>query len=136
MISGISHINLSVQNLETSFSFYSQVLGLKPLARWTDGAYLLAGGLWFCLNQDSKTRTGPLPEYTHIAFKVPTEAFQKLSSAISNAGAIIWKDNSSPGDSLYFLDPDGHKLEIHVSDWQTRIQIAKKEKWEEMEFFV
>ncbi len=29
----------------------------------------------------------------------------------------------------YFLDPDGHKLEIHVGDWKTRIESFKKKSW-------
>lgn len=55
-----------------------------------------------------------------------------------NSGAILFKENTSPGKSLYFLDLDGHKLEIHVGDWKTRIA-AKKEnpgKWTNVEWFV
>ena len=136
MISGVSHINLSVQDLETSFHFYTRVLDLKPLAKWKEGAYLLAGDLWFCLNLDPKTRVGPLPEYTHIAFCVSSQDFHSVSTAIVRSGSVIWKRNSSPGYSFYFLDPDGHKLELHVSDWKTRVQVAKEENWESMEFYV
>ena len=136
MISGVNHINLSVRDLEASFRFYSKVLKFKPLAKWKEGAYLLAGDLWFCLNLDPNTRTAPLPEYTHIALSISPEDFHRVSKTIIDAGAILWKQNSSPGNSLYFLDPDGHKLELHVSNWQARIQAAKEEVWEGVEFYV
>ena len=136
MISEVNHINLSVRDLEVSFHFYTEVLGFKPLAKWREGAYLLAGTLWFCLNLDPTTRAEPLLEYTHIAFSISSQDFSLLSKAIIDAGVVIWKKNTSPGDSLYFLDPDGHKLELHTSDWKARIQIAKEENWEGMEFFV
>ena len=136
MVSGINHITLSVKDLELSFRFYSQVLGFRPLAKWQEGAYLLGGDLWFCLSLDSKTRQGPLPEYTHIALNVSPENFDQLSAELLKSGAMVWKENTSPGASLYFLDPDGHKLEIHTLDWQSRIKTAKEENWEGMEFFV
>ena len=36
-----------------------------------------------------------------------------------------WQENRSPGDSFYFLDPNGHKLEIHVSDLDARVKTLK-----------
>jgi catechol 2,3-dioxygenase-like lactoylglutathione lyase family enzyme len=136
MISGINHVTLAVHDLVKSFRFYRDVLGFKPLVKWPEGAYFLSGDLWFCLILDPKTRTGPLPEYTHLAFSVRKEDFTAVSEKIRMSGATIWKENSSPGESLYFSDPNGHKLEIHASNWKSRIETAKNEKWEGMEFFV
>jgi catechol 2,3-dioxygenase-like lactoylglutathione lyase family enzyme len=136
MITGINHINLSVSDLERSWHFYSELLGLKPLAKWPKGAYFLAGDQWFCINLDQSARTAPIQEYTHLAFSIDQSNFQSLVTKLLQAGVKIWKENSSPGDSFYFLDPDGHKLEIHVSDWKSRVEIAKQEQWEGMQFFV
>jgi hypothetical protein len=60
-----------------------------------------------------------------------------MSVKIIDSGAQIFKDNTSPGSSLYFLDPDGHKLEIHVGDWHNRIEAKKAQpgQWKNVEWF-
>ncbi len=136
MIGGINHITLSIKDVETSFHFYTTILGFKPVARWPKGAYLLAGDVWIALVLDEQTRAGPLPEYTHVAFGVSEADFEQSSARIVAAGTQIWQDNWSEGDSLYFLDPDGHKLEIHATDLEARIASAKAAPWEGLEFFV
>lgn len=136
MIQGLNHITIAVSDLERSFDFYANVLGFKPLMRHEKGAYFLAGDLWFCLDLDPQTRSGALPEYTHFAFSVNAEDFEMFSKKITAAGAKIWKENKSEGDSLYVLDPDGHKLEIHVGSWQSRLETYKSNpKYNYMTFF-
>jgi glutathione S-transferase fosA5 len=135
MITGINHINLSVKDLEESFQFYKEVLGFQPIAKWKKGAYFLAGNLWFCIFQDDNTRESQLKEYTHIAFSVSEQDFEKISERIRTS-AKIWQENSSEGASLYFTDPNHHKLEIHTSDLATRIKITKEHPYEGMVFFV
>jgi catechol 2,3-dioxygenase-like lactoylglutathione lyase family enzyme len=134
MITGVNHITLAVRDVERSFRFYVDVLGLKPLARWSHGAYLLAGDLWLCLSFDEQTRSSPHPDYTHVAFNVSD--FEGCSKSLESYGATIWRINQSEGPSVYFLDPDGHKLEIHDGDWQTRLQSMQDNPWEDgIEFF-
>lgn len=132
MITGINHITLTTKDLEKSFAFYRDVLGLKPLCRWVKGAYFLAGEQWFCLNID--INCSPAQDYTHYAFNVTDENFSQLEKKIIDSGAEIFQENKSPGKSLYFLDPDGHKLEIHVGSWQDRIATLQAEN-KNMEFF-
>lgn len=136
MITGMNHITLAVRDIEKSFHFYRDILGLKPLCRWDKGAYFLVGNFWFCLNVDKKRQ--PNPCYTHYAFTVSSEEFAAMSHRIIDSGAEIFKDNTSPGDSLYFLDPDKHKLEIHTSDWKTRIATKKADPgaWKNIEWFI
>ena len=122
MISGINHITLSVRNLETSFHFYTTVLGLRPVARWYKGAYLEAGSNWVCLSVDPEVRSACLPEYTHTAFTVASDDFPLLEDRLRQIGTACWQENRSPGDSYYFLDPDGHKLEIHTSSLADRMK--------------
>ena len=59
-------------------------------------------------------------DYTHYAFDVSADGFAALSAQI-RAHATIWKDNRSEGDSLYFLDPDGHRMELHIGSLASRL---------------
>ncbi|RRA49019.1 fosfomycin resistance glutathione transferase [Acidipila sp. EB88] len=126
MITGLNHTTLAVRDLDRSFRFYTDVLGLRPVARWYKGAYLLAGTAWICLTLDDATRSGPLPEYTHVAFSVTRAEFVAMQTQLERAAVIAWQQNHSHGSSFYFLDPDGHKLEIHDSDLASRIESLKQ----------
>lgn len=136
MISGINHLTLAVRNLERSFDFYTRVVGLEPIVKWAQGAYLLAGDDWICLSLDEQARSGPLSDYTHVAFNVDAETFAVCTEAIREQGTTIWKENRSEGDSLYFLDPDGHKLEIHSGSLSSRLAELRKSPYEGLEWYV
>ena len=136
MITGINHITLAIADIERSFAFYTAILGFQPVAKWPKGAYLLAGDTWVALVADPHARQVALPEYTHIAFSISAQEIDALGTRIRASGAPIWQENWTEGDSLYFLDPDGHKLEIHASDLATRIAAAKAQPWEGLTFFV
>lgn len=136
MIGAINHITLSVSDLDRAFAFYTGVLGFKPLARWRCGAYLLAGDTtWLCLTLDTNTRTEPLSEYTHLAFSITRETFADAARRLRDSDAPSWQDNTSEGDSIYFLDPDGHKLELHMGDWRTRLAACREQPYDDMVFF-
>lgn len=140
MISGLNHLTIAVKNIDQSFDFYRNILGFIPLVKWNNGAYFLVGdkteGTWFCLNKDDSRIVNPC--YTHYAFTVSKDNFDKLSEKIAASGAIIFKENISAGESLYFLDPDGHKLEIHTGNWRERIKAKKTNlgTWKNVEWFV
>ncbi len=136
MIIGMNHITLAVKDIHKSFEFYHTVLGFKPLVKWNKGAYFLVGDFWFCLNVDDKRE--PNACYTHYALTVAKENFEVMSQKIIASGAHLFKDNTSPGDSLYFLDPDGHKLEIHTGNWRNRIDAKKADigAWTDVAWFV
>lgn len=136
MILGINHINLSVTCIKRSFHFYHQVLGLKPLCKWPHGAYFLAGDSWFCLNVTEGQKVAISSDYTHYAFSVSAEDFPKVVLKLEQAGVAPFKDNRSEGESFYFVDPDGHQLELHVGDWRSRLDAKKLHPWPEAEFFI
>jgi len=119
-ITGLNHITLAVADVQRSVAFYRDVLGCAVRALWPDGAYLRAGTLWLCLSRDDRARVAPHPDYSHIAFAVSEEDYPVLSRRLS-AECTVWKDNRSEGDSTYFLDPDGHKLELHIGSLESRL---------------
>jgi catechol 2,3-dioxygenase-like lactoylglutathione lyase family enzyme len=119
-VSGLNHLTLAVTDLDRSIAFYCDVLGCELRARWGEGAYLEAGALWLCLSRDPAAAEVQRGDYTHYAFDVAEEHFSDLSERI-RAVATIWKDNRSEGASLYFLDPDGHRLELHIGSLASRL---------------
>jgi hypothetical protein len=53
----------------------------------------------------------------------------------SISAVIERRQNLSEGDSLYFLDPDGHKLEAHVGDLKSRLAQCRVKPYAGMRFF-
>jgi len=134
----MNHITLAVSNLEKSFSFYQKVLELRPLVRWSEGAYFLTreNTFWFCLNVDKARKATSC--CTHYAFSATETDFPRISENIKLYGAPLYQENTSPGNSLYFLDPDGHKLEIHTGNWKSRLTSKKlsPDSWKHVEWFL
>ena len=77
MITDINHVTLAVSDLERAFAFYTEVLGLIPLAKWQRGTYLQAGDDFICLSQDTDARNAPHTDYSHLAFSVPSQVFDR-----------------------------------------------------------
>jgi catechol 2,3-dioxygenase-like lactoylglutathione lyase family enzyme len=122
---GLNHITLAVSDVDRAIKFYTEGLGLKLRKQSKTAVHLEAGSFWICLSPDPATRNEPHPDYTHIAFDVAEEDFAAMVAQLERVGARKWKDNRSEGDSYYFLDPDGHKLEIHVGNLQSRLAAMK-----------
>jgi len=95
-ITGLNHLTLAVSNLDRSVVFYSELLNFSLRMR------------------------GPLPEYSHIAFSVAASALPLLADKLAGAGVTRWQEPDN-ADSFYFLDPDGHKLELHCGDIHCRL---------------
>ena len=124
MLKGLNHLTLSVSNLQTSIDFYQKLLGMELRMEWDKGAYLECGNLWLCLSlQDNlayeKYGGG---DYTHYAFTIEEGDFQPFVTMLKEAKVFFWQENESEGESCYFLDPDGHKLEVHVGGLSERLK--------------
>jgi len=126
LLAGLNHITLTVENLGESIAFYS-LLGFEPHVRWDRGAYLSLNELWLCLSLGRVSRND---DYSHIAFSIESSRFAKIRSALTGKNIELWKENSSEGKSIYFLDPSGHKLEAHVGTLQSRLRELKENPYD------
>lgn len=131
MLKGLNHITIAVSNLEQSLLFYCDLLGMKAHVRWDKGAYLSLGDLWFCLSCDE---VSPAKDYSHLAFDIAEADFPAFAAKLLQAGVKEWKQNTSEGDSLYLLDPDGHQLEVHCGCLQSRLDSLKMKPYAGLEW--
>ena len=133
MINGINHITLAVKDIEESFEFYTEVLGLKKIMKSNVSGYAVAGTTWIAFQEDAVSARD---DDSHIAFNVKQKDYDKVINKLKEYGVQEWKENSSEGASYYFLDPSGNKLEIHYSTLENRIQQGKTNWGDDIEWFI
>jgi catechol 2,3-dioxygenase-like lactoylglutathione lyase family enzyme len=119
-VRGLNHLTLAVSDLDRSLAFYRDALGMDVRAVWPQGAYLEAGALWLCLSLNAAPVSHHSGDYTHFAFDVAEAEFESTCEKVLKI-ATRWQDNRSEGRSFYVLDPDGHKLELHVGNLSSRL---------------
>lgn len=123
---------MAVADLQRACDFYAGTLQFRLHARWTRGAYLSCGDLWLCLS------LGPVydaADYSHVAFSVDAEAMDHWRRRLDAAAVPRWQENVSEGDSIYFLDPDGHRCELHAGDLVSRLAALRQSPYEGLELF-
>jgi len=125
VVSGVNHLTLSVSDIDLTFAFYTEVLGFSPIMKSEISAYFRCGTLWIAaVKEELYERKG----YGHIAFSVDKTDFAKLVEKIKTCNLAEWQENVTEGDSFYFLDPSGNKMEIHCGTLGSRVKHGK-ETW-------
>ena len=119
---GIDHAAISVADLERSLRFYTEVLGLKisPREYQKPGVehFLDCGTSLIGLIQGEKTGEKHLLQDAglggnHVSFRVPTKDFDRCAEELKTRGVpITFEKKREKSWSIYFLDPDGNKLEL------------------------
>ncbi len=121
-ISGLDHVAISVRDLEKSLQFYTQVLGLKVTEREYSKPgieyFLDCGTALIGLIQGSESDGKHLLQDgglggNHVSFRVHTRDFDRIVEEVKRIGlTITFQKKREKSWSLYFLDPDGNKLEV------------------------
>ncbi|MDI2590149.1 VOC family protein [Pseudomonas sp. N3-W] len=119
-IVGIDHIQLDVADIEESQAFYARVfgfevkeVGIRAFTRW-----MIIGAdqtLYLCMHEYAEGRgvKNDGLEITH--FGILVEDFDHVLSRLRDHGVKLLPDyevNYHSSRSVYFLDPNGYKIEI------------------------
>ena len=115
---GLDHVALTVSDLERSTAFYRDVIGLE--SRYDElhvPMFMLAEGSGLALfPAEVLPGNGGSGEadirVAHVAFRVDREEFDRARAELSEAGIEPRFEDHGNVHSLYFTDPDGHKLEL------------------------
>lgn len=115
---GISHILLQVSDLDRAESFFVGLLSMqvKERGHLADGRPLLVLREGLGLTVGPRVGLGESPQdFDHLAFKA--DDVDGLAEALRRAGVpIVDGPRESPyGRSVYFLDPDGRRIECHTA---------------------
>jgi catechol 2,3-dioxygenase-like lactoylglutathione lyase family enzyme len=123
---GVSELVLEVINLDEAERFYTDVLGLPVVERWTkkhpsggEAVWLMAGthtriGLWKPMVGLGNAQGGV---HVHYALYVAQENFESTVQRIRDKGykVLVW-DHARYGHgrkhTMYVTDPAGHVVEI------------------------
>lgn len=119
---GISHIQLTVSDLDRSIRFYQQLLDMKELFRHGDKAVMLRtpnSQEVFTLNADPELaeKVGKMGGIAHFGFRLSEPCdMAKLEEEVALAGGKVLESGSRGKDKketyLFASDPDGYEVEF------------------------
>ena len=116
----LEHVNLTVSDLDRSVALYCDLLGLH--VRWKGlidgerlGAHVGDDRCYLALFQASAPGRAEQdysrPGLNHLGFVVPD--LDEARRRLEQLGATVhYEADYEPGRRAYFLDPDGHEVEL------------------------
>ena len=113
---GLTHIALTVADLERSARFYAQLLGAVEVYR--DGGFvqLQTPGTWDVLVlEQGTTGAGRSGGIVHFGFRLidPADIDRAADAVVRAGGVVTGKGEFVPGEPyLFATDPDGYAIEI------------------------
>lgn len=132
MIRSINHICYSVSNLNESIYFYKDILCGDLLLIGETTAYFDIGGLWVALNEEKDIPRNEIQySYTHTAFTIDESEYNSWYRWLEKNNVNILEGRTRDvrdKKSIYFIDPDGHKLELHTGTLENRMNYYKDTK--------
>jgi catechol 2,3-dioxygenase-like lactoylglutathione lyase family enzyme len=111
---GLDHVAVAVADLDRSEDFYREVLGLeRVIPEWDPPRVMASGGSGIAMFPEGDDFPGETaPHILHIAFRVDRDAFEAAQAELSERGIETSFSDHGAAHSIYFEDPDGHRLEL------------------------
>jgi catechol 2,3-dioxygenase-like lactoylglutathione lyase family enzyme len=114
---GLDHFAVTVADLERSERFYRDVLGLERVfaEEWAERVMMMAPtGSGVALFQAEPGSSGERPpvRVVHVAFRVDRAMFDLAREVLGEIGLSPEFEDHGVAHSIYFPDPDGHRLEL------------------------
>ena len=118
-LEGIDHVALAVRDVERSAQWYIEVLGFEHRHRgmW-DGVPVFVGKGTTALALFAVGTNDPLPRprrsltMLHLAFRATRPEFLHAQEELRARGIAFEFEDHQISHSIYFSDPDDHRLEI------------------------
>ena len=122
----VGQVNLKIQNLERSITFYKEVIGFKVLEQTSRSATFSADGKTALLSVEQPDNVVPKQRRTtglyHFALLLPKRSdLAKIVQHFVEIGVQLGSSDHLVSEALYLSDPDGNGIEIYVdrdpSEW-------------------
>jgi len=119
-LEGIDHVALSVRDVERSAQWYIDVLGFERRheGMWDGSPVFIGEGTTSIAlfptksNARSKSSARGDVRMLHLALRANRENFLVAREELKRRGIKFEFEDHEISHSIYFSDPDGHKLEI------------------------
>lgn len=113
----VTHVALVAADFEGMFRYYTEIIGLEPVAGGRDSAFAVLRGT--CATGDLtlyRCRDGLAPGLHHVGFAVWNEAdLARSLAALRSAGMVPEREVEHPArHSVCIKDPDGIRLQFFV----------------------
>ncbi len=115
----LNHVSLAVSDVERAATFYSKVLDLQVVSRPGNGGINLGLGTSF-LGVYKLANPGTV---NHCCIGVDDYDAERIAAKLQEQGIRATVDRNpanrtSGGDQLYFVDPDGTRVQLSANGYQ------------------
>ncbi|MBJ19705.1 MAG: hypothetical protein GY910_10880 [bacterium] len=120
-ITGYTHINIVIDDLEAAHAFYIDTLGFEVLPRPDFPGF---GGAWYRIGQMALhlSLADEMPDlkgsFPHLAFHIPSDDFDSTIDSLKSAGieflgdTMRREDLGVPVRAIFCKDPAGNPIEF------------------------
>ena len=127
-LEGIDHVAISVADVHRSAQWYRNTLGLERRyeTAWADCPIVMGRGTTAIALFPVGTPTPEPPpgrhvlSMRHVAFRADAKNFAQAQDELTRNGVSFEFQDHQIAHSIYFLDPDGHQIEITTYDLPNR----------------